>query len=73
MKYCSSDFWSVNGTSDGFQFRGRPNLIAIMEDLIAYRGLVNSPSTAVFFTGSSAGGIGVLINANFVRDRYPVV
>ncbi|XP_031561951.1 uncharacterized protein LOC116297794 [Actinia tenebrosa] len=49
-------------------FRGKRILSALLDDLLAH-GL--SHSKKVVFSGTSAGGLAVLLNADYVRSRIP--
>lgn len=78
--YCSSDFWSgtkteptpVTGVPEGWYFAGRINVTAMLETLIQQYGLDDSnPETRVLFAGSSAGGVGVIANADNIAARLP--
>lgn len=78
--YCSSDFWSgtktgrtpVTGVPEGWIFAGRTNVTAMLETLIQQYGLDDSsPETLVLFAGSSAGGVGVIANADNIAALLP--
>lgn len=49
-------------------FRGKRILSALLDDLLAH-GL--SHSEKVVFSGTSAGGLAVLLNADYIRSRIP--
>lgn len=78
--YCSSDGWS-GGTTEkrptqadpqGWYFSGHTNVRAMIEILIERYGLDDSDSrTRLLFAGSSAGGIGVEVNANVLAQLLP--
>ncbi len=76
--YCSSDGFSgarkfPRGTSAGpWFFSGRHIVRASLQILIQRFGLDDSDAeTAVLFSGTSAGGMGVLANAHMVRRHLP--
>ena len=78
--YCSSDVWSGNtterrpttGSPGGWYFSGRVNVRSMIEVLIEEYGLNdNDPGLRVLFAGSSAGGAGVLVNADTLTDLLP--
>lgn len=79
--YCSSDLWSGTKTEPtpvrlapdtGWYFAGRLNVQAMMEVLTEQYGLDDAnPETRVLFAGSSAGGVGVLVNADLVAGFLP--
>jgi hypothetical protein len=68
VPYCSSDSWSGNrDASDatyGWAFKGKEIVRQVFEALYEKHGLANA--SAVYFTGVSAGGMGVLVNADSV-------
>ncbi|ELR17816.1 uncharacterized protein ACA1_029380 [Acanthamoeba castellanii str. Neff] len=69
--YCSSDAWSGDASktqSNIFHFRGKKIVKAVLEDVYKYRGLrESSDQRQILFSGCSAGGVGVVVNANFVQ------
>ena len=76
--YCSSDDWSGAKTGSGafdktmsatWNFQGRAIAHGILADLVATRGL--HAATEVLLTGSSAGGLGVLVNTNDLAGMLP--
>jgi hypothetical protein len=78
--YCSSDLWSgstnelhpTSADPDGWYFAGRINVRAMIEILIEQYGLDDSnPDLKVMFSGSSAGGAGVVVNADTVAELLP--
>ncbi len=85
LHYCSNDLWSGTRTSPlalpagpqgsatmPFRFNGRVNVAAAIDTLQQRYGLDDAnPNTAVFFFGSSAGGHGVLNNADQLARRLP--
>lgn len=75
--YCSSDTWSGDRAGDGalptdnlgrWHFRGRSILSAVLAELLP-QGL--TAAAEVLLTGSSAGAIGVVNNADDVRAALP--
>jgi hypothetical protein len=66
--YCSSDAWSGDtlDAGTGYQFRGKKILKSLVEVLATNHGL--SDATEVVLSGCSAGSLGVLVNADYVRD-----
>lgn len=78
--YCSSDFWAGTRTDrvsvlvdpeNGWYFSGRLNVLAMMEALIDGYGLGDDPDVRVLFSGTSAGGFGVMNTADIVVDQLP--
>lgn len=78
--YCSSDGWSgataekrpTQADPSGWYFSGRLNVRAMIEILIQRYGLDDAdPQTRVLFAGSSAGGIGVEVNADTLAILLP--
>ena len=72
VKYCTSD--SHRGTNDepseesfGYYFDGHLNFQAIIEKLIAEKGIGNASN--VMLTGGSAGAIGALFNVDWLANR----
>jgi hypothetical protein len=55
---------SAGGEFGGLQFRGKRIVNAVVVDLLSQRGLFNA--THVLVTGDSAGGVGVMNNADWV-------
>jgi O-palmitoleoyl-L-serine hydrolase len=76
--YCSSDFWSGNrvasAETDDLQFRGVSIVQAIIEDL-SNPSITQEPNlddaTLVIFSGTSAGGIGVLNHLDWLAEQLP--
>lgn len=77
MSYLSSDLYLGNAskaeTQTDYEFRGRPSLTAVVEDILTGFTLngtlyaVNvSSNPKLLVTGSSAGGMGALFNANYL-------
>nr|CAG4650015.1 EOG090X02ZJ [Sida crystallina] len=73
VPYCSSDSWSgasPAGTTSRFAFMGSVIVQEVLRDLLA-QGLTNA--SKLMLTGSSAGGIGVLLNLDrateFLRSQ----
>jgi len=78
IAYCSSDDWSGTKMGTGafnpnddttWNFQGHAIVNAVIDDLMANHGL--SAATEVMFTGESAGGLGVYVNANTVAGLIP--
>jgi len=74
LPYCSQDLWSGQRTAPsnatfGFFFSGHHVLSAVVDDLVANRGLADA-STLVL-TGTSAGGFGVYLNVDWLAARLP--
>lgn len=68
--YCSSDLWSgSNGVDGPWVFNGRNIIQSLFEDLMNFHGLSNTPNVQVLFVGSSAGGLGILVNLEFVAKK----
>lgn len=78
VPYCSSDGWSgdraASSATNGMAFRG----LRIVQGVIAQlknSSLTPSPNlndaTSVLFTGTSAGGAGVLVNLDWVTTQVP--
>lgn len=73
VPYCSSDSWS--GTKDkpdnrlsiGLRFMGSLIVRQVISDLIPL-GLGNSQGTDLLMAGSSAGGLGVMLNLDKVKQ-----
>jgi len=68
VPYCSSDSWSGSspaGSTSRFAFMGSVILMEVIRDLLPH-GLLNA--SKLMLTGSSAGGIGVLLNLDRVTD-----
>lgn len=73
IPYCSSDFFAGNASSAEsglpWHFRGAHIVRAVLADLIARHGL--GAAKQVVFSGTSAGGIGTLVNADAVAAALP--
>ncbi|CAH0553024.1 unnamed protein product [Brassicogethes aeneus] len=68
IPYCTSDIWSgtrIQSTNEMFSFMGSSIVQQAIKDLIPL-GLENS--TDLLLTGSSAGGTGVMLNLDNVRE-----
>ncbi len=80
VSYCSSDLWagSTTTTIDGetWHFNGHDIVTAVIEDL-QNDDIIEGTSLAdgenLVFTGSSAGGAGVILNLDFVANQLPGV
>ena len=76
--YCSSDLWSgdreASSQIGGLQFRGARILRAVIDDL-TNPASTPAPNLAdakqVLFSGSSAGGAGVLVHLDWLAERLP--
>ena len=68
VPYCSSDSWSGTASEpiNGFRFMGRHIISEVIKELSDYQQL--SFGKELYLAGSSAGGTGVLVNVDFVRD-----
>jgi O-palmitoleoyl-L-serine hydrolase len=72
MHYCSSDYYSGNSTdlipnsasATGWYFSGRENVRAMLEILKQRYGLRDTAGTRLLVIGQSAGGTGVVANAD---------
>ena len=74
VPYCSQDLFSGQRTETspatfGLYLSGHIIFGAVVDALVADHGL--AAATDVIFTGSSAGGIGMWINANYLQSRLP--
>eukprot|EP00040_Diaphanoeca_grandis_P028198 m.162258 g.162258 ORF g.162258 m.162258 type:complete len:518 (-) comp31270_c0_seq1:36-1589(-) len=71
--YCDGSSFSgrVEGLHQGLHYRGRPNLDAVLDSLIANQSLATSE--AVVFTGGSAGGLTTYLQIDHVASRLPNV
>lgn len=76
VPYCSSDSWSGRrskpDSKDSFRFMGSLIVRQVIADLIPL-GLGNAQGTELMMAGSSAGGLGVMLNldkvATFLREE----
>lgn len=70
VPYCSSDSWSGARSKpesrDGFRFMGSLIVRQVMADLIPL-GLGHPQGADLLMAGSSAGGLGVMLNLDKVR------
>jgi O-palmitoleoyl-L-serine hydrolase len=70
VPYCSSDSWSGSRSKpesrDSFRFMGSLIVRQVMADLIPL-GLGHSQGADLLMAGSSAGGLGVMLNIDKVR------
>jgi hypothetical protein len=76
VPYCDGTSFSsdlaeplATGGQSPVHYRGRANMQAVLEDLLANRGL--STATSVLIDGGSAGGLTTLIHADRVRSFLP--
>ena len=72
VPYCTGDEHAGNNTAAsaatwGFIFDGHANFVAVVEELIAHRGL--GDAKRVLLSGDSAGGIGLFRNINWLAAR----
>ncbi|XP_055686728.1 palmitoleoyl-protein carboxylesterase NOTUM [Lutzomyia longipalpis] len=70
VPYCSSDSWSgtksIPDTRDGWRFMGSLIVKQVIADLIPL-GLGNTQGAELLLAGSSAGGVGVMLNLDKIR------
>ena len=71
--YCDGSSFSgrVSGLHHGLHYRGRPNLDAVLDSLIAKNQL--DKASDVVFTGGSAGGLTTYLQVDHVKSRLPAV
>lgn len=73
VKYCSSDIWSGtkhnNDDLTGFKFQGYFIVQETINDLIKKYNLNNA--THIILAGNSAGGLGVMIHLDWIREKFP--
>jgi hypothetical protein len=77
VDYCSSDNWvgrrDASADTNGFGFHGKDIFAAVLEDLGA--DITSAPNLSqaseILLAGSSAGGLGVVGNADVVKERFP--
>jgi hypothetical protein len=77
VHYCSSDFWGGTGvkkvidstTQEKWWFSGRKIVEALVLDLKQKYNFANA--TNVILTGSSAGGAGIVMNADEIKNSIP--
>lgn len=70
--YCSSDLWSGNKTGDAqlaWHFKGAAIIDAVTDELIRTETL--GSASQVLLSGSSAGGVGVIVNLDRLAERLP--
>ncbi|KAL5103180.1 hypothetical protein TcWFU_007304 [Taenia crassiceps] len=69
IPYCSSDLWTGKKSerTGGYYFHGSRILTAVMDDLLRQPEFINADK--VVFAGSSAGGIGVMLNIDRLARR----
>ena len=71
INYCSSDLFlgNTSGRSEvGVYFRGKEILFSVLEDLITFHRMGHDHT--IYFIGSSAGGIGILVNLYEIMDFF---
>jgi len=74
VMYCNGASWTSNLSdprpynNTPIWFRGRANLAAVLEDMDERWGLFSNQTTNVVLTGTSAGGLGTYVNADFVAS-----
>jgi hypothetical protein len=78
VPYCSGDVHAgtrtaVAGADFPFFFAGHLIVAAVVADLAASAAVALGDARAVLLAGSSAGGIGTVINADFVAAQLPRV
>ena len=76
VPYCSSDLWSGNReksqSTGGHEFRGWRIVRELMKDF--KNGVVNADiddARKIVFTGTSAGGVGVMVHADWLSSQFP--
>ncbi len=73
IPYCTSDGWIGNASASdltwGYEFRGQGVIRAAINDLVK-KGLITSASR-ILLGGSSAGGRGMMNNADFLSHYLP--
>lgn len=71
LGYCDGTSFSgdLSEVHDGLHYRGRANLDAALDSLLA-RGLANASD--VVFTGGSAGGLATFLNLDHVAERMHI-
>ncbi len=73
IPYCSSDLWSgdrekSNATGE-YEFRGIKIVRIIVNELRNTKGL--SSANRILFSGTSAGGIGVMVHLDWLSAQFP--
>lgn len=73
IPYCSSDLWSgdreKSNSTGGFEFRGIKIVRTIVSELRNTKGL--STADRILFSGTSAGGIGVMVHLDWLSAQFP--
>ncbi|HEY7162489.1 MAG TPA: pectin acetylesterase-family hydrolase, partial [Acidobacteriota bacterium] len=73
IPYCSSDLWSgdheKSNATGGFEFRGIKIVRTIINELRNTKGL--SSADHILFSGTSAGGIGVMVHLDWLALQFP--
>ncbi|KAJ9468215.1 Pectin acetylesterase 8 [Diplonema papillatum] len=73
VEYCDGSSWTSNRedpvvvNNTNVWYRGRRNLVAVLQELEAWNGLL-SRSTDIVFTGTSAGGMHTYLNGDFMAS-----
>jgi hypothetical protein len=73
--YCSQDLHSgqrkeADDSTFGLYFSGHNILVSILDDLDRYANLTHA--TEIILSGVSAGGLGMWMNVDYIRQRYPL-
>ena len=82
VHYCSQDYWSggtlaktafmPGNASTGWSFEGRAIAVAAFQDLAAQNATTNfNAATDILFSGSSAGGLGIVFTINDLLPLAP--
>jgi O-palmitoleoyl-L-serine hydrolase len=73
IPYCSSDLWSgdraKSNATGGYEFRGIKIVRTIINELRNTKGL--SSADRILFSGTSAGGIGVMVHLDWLSSQFP--
>ena len=75
VSYCSSDLWSGNRKKSqqtgGHEFRGFKIVRAVINDLLKKPGRNLSSANRVLLSGTSAGGVGVMVHLDWLSRKLP--
>lgn len=74
LPFCSQDWWTGTETSNnewGMRFAGHVNMNAMVQDLVSKGGLASAYT--VVLAGSSSGGVGVYMHADWLQEQLPLV